>query len=69
MIKNTLLLYADDTRLIFHHKDITEDESTLNMNVSMLCDWFGYNKLSIHFDEDKTKYNQDQEVKTTKHAL
>ena len=50
-----LLLYGDDTCLIFQHKDITEIESTLNINFSMLCDWFVDNKLSIHFGEDKTK--------------
>ena len=33
-----LLLYADGTCLIFQHKDITEIESTLNKNFSMLCD-------------------------------
>ena len=44
-----LLLYADDTCLIFQHKDITEIESALNKNLSMLCDWFVDNKLSIHF--------------------
>ena len=35
-----LLLYADDTYLIFQHKDITETESALNKSFSMLCDWF-----------------------------
>ena len=50
-----LLLYADDTCLIFEHKDITEIEMALNQNFSMLCDWFVDNKLSIHFGEDKTK--------------
>ena len=50
-----LLLYADDTCLIFQHKDITEIESALNKNFSMLCDWFVDNKLSIHFGEDKRK--------------
>ena len=50
-----LLLYADDTCLIFQHKDITEIESALNKNFSMLCDWFVDNKLTIHFGEDKTK--------------
>ena len=43
-----LLLNADDTCLIFQHKDITEIESTLNKN---LVD----NKLSINFGEDKAK--------------
>ena len=50
-----LLLYADDTCLIFQHKDITETESALNKNFSMLCDWFVDNKLSTHFGEDKIK--------------
>ena len=43
-----LLLYVDDTCLIFQHKDITEIETTLNKNFSPLCDWF-------YFGEDKTK--------------
>ena len=50
-----LLLYADDTCLIFQHNDITEIETALNKNFSMLCDWFVDNKLSIHFGKDKTK--------------
>jgi len=50
-----LLHYADDTCLIFQHKDITEIEVVLNKNFSKLCDWFVDNKLSIHFGEDKTK--------------
>ena len=50
-----LLLYADDTCLIFQHKDITEIETALNKNFSMLWGWFVHNKLSIHFGEDKTK--------------
>ena len=50
-----LLLYADDTCLIFQHKDITEIESAVNKNFSMLCDRFVDNKLSIHFGEDKRK--------------
>ena len=33
-----LFLYAYDTDLIFQHKDITEIETTLNRNFSMLCD-------------------------------
>jgi len=50
-----LLLYADDTCLIFQHSDIKEIESQLNKNFSFICDWFVDNKLSIHFGEDKTK--------------
>ena len=47
-----LLQYADDTCLIFQHKDITEIESALNKNFGMLCDWFVDNKSVIHFGED-----------------
>ena len=54
-IPSELLLYADDTCLIFQHKDMTEIEMTLNKNFCMLCDWLVDNKLSIHFGEDKTK--------------
>ena len=52
---NCDLLYADDTGLIFQHKDINIIEQQLNRNFSNICDWFVDNKLSIHFGEDKTK--------------
>ena len=50
-----LLLYADDSCLIYQHKDVKEIEHMLNKNFSDLCDWFVDNKLSIHFGDDKTK--------------
>ena len=50
-----LPLYAGDTCLIFQHKDVKVIEKQLNGNFSSICDWFVYNKLSIHFGEDKTK--------------
>ena len=50
-----LLLYADDTCLIFQHKYITKTEMARNKNFSMLCDWFVDNKLGIHLCEDITK--------------
>ena len=54
-VKCELLLYADDTCLIFQHNDIKEIEIQLNKNFSLICDCFVDNKLSIHFGEDKTK--------------
>ena len=54
-VKCELLLYADDTCLIFQHNDIKEIEIQLNKNFSLICDWFVDNKLSIHFEEDKDK--------------
>ena len=50
-----LLLYADDSCLVFQHKNVKEIEFKLNENFSDLCDWFVDNKLSIHFGDDKTK--------------
>ena len=54
-VKCELLLYADDTCLIFQNSDINEIEIQLNKNFSSICHWFVGNKLSIHFGENKTK--------------
>ena len=54
-VKCELLLYADDTCLIFQHNYIKEIKIQLNKNFSLICDWFVDNKLNIHFAEDKTK--------------
>ena len=50
-----LLLYADDSCLVFTGKDIDKIETQLNNDFNSICDWFVDNKLSIHFGEDKTK--------------
>ena len=50
-----LLLYADDSCLVFGDTNVNEIEKQLNRNFNFLCDWFVDNKLSIHFGEDKTK--------------
>ena len=50
-----LLLYADDTCLIYTGKDINTIEEQPNTDFSSLCDWFVDNKLSVHFGEEKTK--------------
>ena len=49
------LLYADDTGLMLHYKQINITEHQLNINFSNICNWFVDNKLSIHFGEYKTK--------------
>ena len=53
--KCELLLYADDTCLIFQQSEINEIEILLNKNFSLICDWFVDSKLSIHSGEDKTR--------------
>ena len=50
-----LYLYADDSCLLFQHKNITETKKQLTKDFSNICDWFVDNKLSIHFGEHKTK--------------
>ena len=51
-----LLLYADDSGLIFQHKDINIIEHQLNEKSLNICDWFVDKKLCIHFGEDITKF-------------
>ena len=53
--KSELLLYADDSCILFQHKDVNTIQTQLNEDFSNLCDWFVDNKLSIHFGEEKTK--------------
>ena len=50
-----LHLYADDSHLLFQHKNVTEIKKQLTKDFNSICDWFVVNELSIHFGEDKTK--------------
>ena len=54
-VKCHFFLYADDSCLVYQHKDINEIEKQLNVDFSNICDWFVDNKLSIHIGDDKTK--------------
>ena len=54
-VECNLYLYADDSCLLFQHKNVTEIKKQLTKDFSNICDWFVDNKLSIHFGEDKTK--------------
>ena len=54
-VKLNLLLYADDSCLMYQHKDIAIIKKILNEDFENICDWFVDNKLSIHFGDDKTK--------------
>ena len=50
-----LFLYADDTCLLFQHKDLERIKEELTKTFFTICDWFVDNKLSIYFGEAKTK--------------
>ena len=54
-VQPNLFLHADDSCLMYHHRDVEEIEKQLNKDFEIVCDWFVDNKLSIHFGEDKTK--------------
>ena len=54
-VDSELYLYADDSCLMYQHKDLKVINEKLCDDFSKLCDWFVDNKLSIHFGEDKTK--------------
>ena len=54
-VESDLLLFADDTCLMYMGKDIKMIEDQLNTDLSSLCDWFIDNKLSVHFGEEKAK--------------
>ena len=68
-VNSNLFLYADDSCLMFQHKEVEEIEKVLNNDFENICDWFVDNKLSIHFGEDKTKsilFASQRKIKTTR---
>ena len=68
-VKCELLLYADDTCLIFQHNGIKETEIQLNKNFSLICDQSVDIKISIPFGEDKTKtilFSSKRKIKKNK---
>ena len=54
-VKSNLFLYADDSCLMYQHRDVEEIEKQLNKDFENVCNGFVDNTLSIHFREDKTK--------------
>ena len=54
-VYSKLLLYADDTCLIYMGKDTKTTEEQLNRDFNSLHKWFIDNKLSIHFGKEKTR--------------
>ena len=40
---------------MYQHKDIAIIEKILNEDFENICHWFVDNKLSMHFEDDKTK--------------
>ena len=49
-----LILFADDTTLLFSHPDIASQNEIINKELQEICNWFQANKLSVN--ADKTNY-------------
>ena len=49
-----LILFADDTTLLFSHPDIASQNDLINNELNEICNWFQTNKLSIN--ASKTNY-------------
>ena len=57
---------------MYHHKDIKEIEKQLNKDSENICNWFNDNKLSIHFEKDKTKsiiFASKRKIKSAKKLI
>ena len=67
-VKSNLFLYADDSCLMYQHRDVNEIKKQLNKNFENVCGWFFDNKLSINFGEDKTKSILFASKRKTKNA-
>ena len=49
-----LILFADDTTLLFSHQDIASQNDIINNKLQEICNWFQVNKLSVN--ASKTNY-------------
>ena len=49
-----LILFADDTTLLFSHRDIASKNDIINRELQEICNWFQANKLSVN--AKKTNY-------------
>ena len=43
-----LILFADDTTLLFSHQDIVSQNDIINNELQEICNWFQANKLSVN---------------------
>ena len=49
-----LILFADDTTLLFSHPEIASQNDIINIELQEICNWFQANKLSVN--ATKTNY-------------
>ena len=56
-VPSVSLLYADHSRIVFQHKNVTEIEKQLLRDFSSFCEWFVGNALNVHSGQKKNKIN------------
>ena len=54
VVKNKLLLYADDSAILVAGKDIAQIESLLSSELETVSEWLIGNKLSLHIAKTKS---------------
>ena len=52
----TCLSYADDTAIIFKHKDKTQLQTVINEHLTAITDWFHANYLSLNAEKTFTQH-------------
>ena len=45
------IIFADDTNILFSHKDPPHLEKVINIELNKICNWFKLNKLSLNIDK------------------
>ena len=61
------ILYADDTNILFSHKNVNTLYSIMNAELIQVCDWFRANKLQMN--GSKTKYMVFRSYRNTQQVL
>ena len=51
--QQNLILFADDTNILFEHENLTELITKINNNLITIADWFNSNKLSLNLQKTK----------------
>ena len=61
-VTSTLLLYADDSCILYQHKDVAQIEKRLNEDFENLCNWSVNNKSRIKQNVFFLQVNGEQRI-------
>jgi len=54
VVKNTLLLYADDSAILMSARNKSDIENGLSNDLNIVCPWLVNNKLSLHLGKKES---------------